>query len=45
MEYMNNGDLLTYLRTNEPNLNEENLFSISEQVCNGMEYLEQNTSR
>ena len=42
MEYMNSRDLLSYLRNNESTLNESNLFDISEQICNGMLYLEEN---
>ncbi len=42
MEYMNSGDLLTYLRTNESTLKEPDLFGIAKQVCSGMEYLEEN---
>lgn len=42
MEYMNSGDLLTYIRKNYSILNEVNLFDIAKQIANGMSYLEEN---
>jgi len=42
MEFMNGGDLLNYLRRNDKNLKENDLFNFSIQIANGMKYLEEN---
>ena len=42
MEFMNGGDLLNYLRRNDKNLKEQDLFNFSIQIANGMKYLEEN---
>lgn len=41
MEYMNKGDLLSYIRTNEKSLTQANLFDMAEQISCGMSYLEE----
>lgn len=42
MEFMNSGNLLTYVREKGNELGEQNLIDFAEQISSGMEYLEQN---
>lgn len=41
VEFMNNGDLLSYVRRHENFLNEDNLLDMASQIANGMSYLEE----
>lgn len=41
MEYMNGGNLLTYIRVNEKILKEIDLFDMAAQIACGMNYLEE----
>lgn len=42
MEYMDGGDLLSYIRNNESSLQESDLFNVTTQIVDGMIYLEEN---
>lgn len=42
MEFMNGGSLLSYIKQNEKSLTEEILMNMAEQICCGMQYLEEN---
>ena len=42
MEYMNSRDLLSYIRANDKNFKETELFTMAKQISCGMKYLEEN---